>query len=103
MSNRDEIIRYTFVKGHVRRISSQKAKSFAVECAYSKGKGRDPASILISEDCPACDGTGWITLSGKPSDYRPCGNCQGKGDEPDAILDSEPCHICKGSGLVKVV
>lgn len=102
MSNKDETIRYTFVKGHVRRISNQRSKSFAIECAYSKGKGQDLASILIPEDCPACNGTGWITLSGKPSNYRPCGNCRGKGNDPDATLYTEPCHICGGSGLVKV-
>lgn len=102
MDNAKEIAYYTFVRGHVRRIQARKPRSFAVECAYSRGSGRDPGSVLVSRDCPACSGTGWITLTGSPSDYERCGNCQGSGKDPDDIVSMKPCHVCRGSGLVKV-
>ena len=77
------------------------AKSFSTPCKYSRGKGADPYALL-GGDCPACNGTGWITLPGRVDDYKTCGNCQGSGKDPYNLLGFGPCHICHGSGLVKV-
>lgn len=77
-------------------------KSFSIPCKYSNGEGEDPYSLLFREDCPACNGTGWITLPGGQEDYVTCGNCKGSGQDPDNMLSFNPCHICHGSGLIKI-
>ena len=83
-------------------IESAHVKSFSIQCKYSKGRGEDRHSVLFPHDCPACNGTGWITLQGRPEDYSTCGKCQGSGLDPDIMLSYKPCHICHGSGLVKI-
>jgi DnaJ-class molecular chaperone len=93
---------FIFVGGYIRRIGERKPRFFTVECAYSKGKGNDPNGDPITADCPACKGTGWITLKGKPEDYKRCGKCNGCGQDPDDFVSYHPCHICKGSGLVSI-
>lgn len=107
MTNPQDTIHYTFIRGYIRRIRARKPKdkSFTVECAYSKGKGidPDPGSIVFGpRDCPVCKGTGWLSLNGSPEDYKPCGTCKGTGSDPNDVISWKPCHICHGSGLVKV-
>jgi DnaJ-class molecular chaperone len=97
--------RFTFVGGYIRSIGERKPKEFTVECAFSNGKGLNPFSTLTSQDCSVCKGTGWVTLPGKPEDYKRCGMCNGSGREQDALRNlaqTQPCHICKGSGLVRI-
>ncbi|MBI4294916.1 MAG: hypothetical protein HY669_01970 [Chloroflexi bacterium] len=110
MADSDDIIRHTFVRSHVRRISRQggaKVSSFSVKCAFCKGKGEIPDDLSASgfRDCPVhgCK-AGWLNLGGKREDYKPCGSCEGKGKEWDDldVHGWKPCHFCHGSGLIKI-
>jgi DnaJ-class molecular chaperone len=89
---------YTYERGHIRRLPDRRPRVFRIKCAFCRGTGEDPGSIL-NDDCPACNGTGYFNLEGSPEDYSRCGRCGGTGRSQN-IISIDPCHICGGSGLV---
>ena len=94
MSNSDD---YTWVKGHIRHKPSRRSKGFRRKCAFCKGTGIQPGSIM-GDVCPVCTG-GWINFEGDIDDYNTCGRCSGSGIEPHSIY-TEPCSSCDGAGIV---
>ncbi len=53
--------------------------------------------ILVSYNCPHCDGTGEIVgydRHGKPL-IRTCPNC-----DHGRIYVEEPCNVCQGTGII---
>lgn len=122
MDARTEV--YTWVSGHWRRVAPSGSGSwpiitirivpsqpatFPIQCRYCNGFGKDGGRIDMQEhDCPACKGTGWLTLPGVLDNYKPCGHCQQNPGKEQGLPEnplfrlSSPCHVCLGSGLTRV-
>ena len=103
MAGSDNIVRYTFVGGYVRRVRAAKDDSFEAEDAYCGGSGVIPGSeILIKKSDPRCKGTGFVVLPGKREQYKRCGLCEGTGRDPNNVLVAVRCKNCDGTSLVKI-
>lgn len=65
------------------------------ECPACSGSGAAPGAEVIT--CPECKGSGTVTFGqGGFAVTRPCPACYGRGTVP-----SEPCHTCNGTGQVR--
>jgi RecJ-like exonuclease len=69
----------------------------AVQCAYCRGKGKDPFKVPHSKsNCCVCGGKGTVRVQ---EPYRVCAFCQGTGIHPHRRLT---CTACKGKGVVAI-
>ena len=66
----------------------------ALECAFCRGKGRDPFDIMSDRSaCCVCGGTGVARV--RPP-YTRCAHCQGTG-----AVKTLTCTVCGGRGSVR--
>lgn len=69
----------------------------SVECAFCKGKGKDPFNLLSSlAECQVCGGRGVVMV---PETAIGCAFCEGTGVYPGKRLT---CITCGGKGRVAV-
>jgi len=68
-----------------------------VQCAFCKGKGKDPFNLLSSlAECQVCGGRGVVMV---PETAIGCAFCEGTGVYPGKRLT---CTTCGGKGKVTV-
>lgn len=66
-----------------------------IECAFCKGKGKDPFNLLSKlAVCQVCGGTGKVKVDEAMIE---CVFCKGSGVYPHERLT---CSVCKGKGKV---
>ena len=65
-----------------------------VQCAFCKGKGRDPYGLSHLSNCVACGGKG-TQLVAEP--YQTCPACEGKGLY---FRSRMYCWTCRGKGVI---
>jgi len=69
----------------------------AVQCAYCRGKGKDPFGVPYPKsNCCVCGGKGTVRVQ---EPYIVCAFCQGTSMHPHRRLI---CTVCKGKGVVTV-
>lgn len=67
-----------------------------INCAFCKGKGRDPFGIPSKlSRCQVCLGEGKVAIADIPHEI--CGACKQTGVFEHHRL---PCSVCKGKGVV---
>lgn len=66
-----------------------------VRCAFCKGTGKDPFSLLSSlATCEVCMGKGETAVQ---EPFQPCVYCKGSGIQPHSRLT---CTVCGGKGVI---
>lgn len=70
------------------------------DCGYCKGMGLDPADIIGTKKCPACQGSGSWVLDVSFERLLPCGYCRGSGRK-EVFGFWKVCPVCLGSGKVQ--
>lgn len=72
--------------------------SALIECAFCKGKGKDPFGLLSSNSkCQVCVGKGGVQVE-KP--IRKCVYCKGIGVYPHSARIT--CTVCGGKGSIAI-
>ena len=74
-----------------------RAQTVEIECAFCKGSGKDPFSLLSTlSTCQVCSGSGRRTLT---MPVVKCAYCGGSGIHPHSRM---VCMTCRGAGQVSV-
>ena len=84
-------------KRRKRGVPLPRLKLVEVECAFCRGKGKDPFGIMSRlSTCCVCGGKGAVTVA---EAYVMCRACSGTGVEPFSRLT---CLACRGKGVITV-
>ena len=66
-----------------------------IQCAFCRGKGKDPFQLLSKLSlCQVCGGKGKVNV---PFPYDTCPVCRGSGIQPHTRL---VCTTCNGKGVI---
>ena len=85
-----------------RRRGGGRRPKCTFDCAFCKGTGKDPSSIISTEPCKVCSGVGKITLTVSCNNLVKCSYCKGSGRDPSSIVSLQPCPVCKGHGKKEI-
>ncbi|MFQ5873610.1 MAG: zinc finger domain-containing protein [Dehalococcoidia bacterium] len=80
------------------RVPLPPLELIAVQCAFCRGKGKDPFGIMSElSTCCVCGGKGTVAIA---EPYVACRACSGTGVEPFSRLT---CLACRGKGVVTAI
>ena len=69
-----------------------------VRCKICNGAGIDKTDSPMGVRCEKCDGTGWRSFPGGPTEK--CSSCSGRGKDYRFALMGKVCQECDGFGEV---